>query len=224
MIHRRTFISSAVFLLPIKSNAKQEEFFNVELWSEAIKNLTGNQKQAALALGSLIKKYTTHTQALEEISEFVNRRFIYKTDEENYQRNDYWVSPSELCKKQSGDCEDYALCKYFMALACGIPKKHLKFIYNKGLYAYNDTHYKNHLCLVYSADGSDFTDPIVLDNMIASLRPLSKRPDIKAKYLVDEVSTVSLTGPDITYQLTSSVFRQLPAVIDKARREGFISA
>lgn len=36
-----------------------------------------------------------------------------RNDQTNYGKKEYWASPEEFFKKGSGDCEDYAIIKYF---------------------------------------------------------------------------------------------------------------
>lgn len=57
----------------------------------------------------------------------VNRLFNlwhYREDPANYRRDDYWASPREFIM-YSGDCEDYAIIKYFALRALGIPARDL---------------------------------------------------------------------------------------------------
>ena len=60
-----------------------------------------------------------HFKSLAAINTFVNG-FKYKSDIENYGVNDYWAKPKEFFAKKSGDCEDYVIGKYALALAAGL--------------------------------------------------------------------------------------------------------
>ena len=43
--------------------------------------------------------------------------------------DDYWASPLETLDKGRGDCEDYAIAKYFSLLAAGVPVARLRLVY-----------------------------------------------------------------------------------------------
>lgn len=60
-------------------------------------------------------------KSLREINDFVNA-VPYVEDINNYGVSDYWASPSEFFQRRAGDCEDYAIAKYAMALEAGLIK------------------------------------------------------------------------------------------------------
>jgi predicted transglutaminase-like cysteine proteinase len=49
----------------------------------------------------------------------------YLSDERNWGQVDYWASPEELFGR-GGDCEDYAIAKYFSLRGLGIPAERLR--------------------------------------------------------------------------------------------------
>lgn len=51
----------------------------------------------------------------------------YKTDRIVYGVSEYWATPKEFIIN-SGDCEDYAIAKYFMLRALGIPTSSLRIV------------------------------------------------------------------------------------------------
>lgn len=58
---------------------------------------------------------------------YVNRLFNlwhYREDSTAYRRDDYWASPREFIT-YSGDCEDYAIIKYFALRTLGVPARDL---------------------------------------------------------------------------------------------------
>lgn len=52
-------------------------------------------------------------------------KFIYKKDDINWDKDDYWASPFEFFQ-HSGDCEDFAITKYFLLKDIGIDKSKMK--------------------------------------------------------------------------------------------------
>jgi predicted transglutaminase-like cysteine proteinase len=63
---------------------------------------------------------------LDVINRWFNR-VAYVRDEENWQLDDHWESVNEFLAK-GGDCEDYAIAKYAMLRALGIPVDHMRLL------------------------------------------------------------------------------------------------
>jgi len=47
--------------------------------------------------------------------------FPYRSDPDLWHRPDYWASPLEFMRARSGDCEDFAIAKYFALRELGVP-------------------------------------------------------------------------------------------------------
>jgi predicted transglutaminase-like cysteine proteinase len=97
--------------------------------------------------------------------------FAYVSDMEFEGVEDYWKSPDEFVNDGAGDCEDYAIAKYFTLLALGIPEEALKITYVKAL-KYNTAH----MVLAYYPTPS--AEPLILDNLEPSILPASSRQDL----------------------------------------------
>lgn len=92
-----------------------------------------------------------------KVNNYVNS-FKYKTDMENYGKKEYYASPLEMIKKQSGDCEDYAILKYnILVNEFGLDKNKFKFIF--GMIGKNN---EPHILLSYKDNDKEF----YLDNTI----------------------------------------------------------
>jgi predicted transglutaminase-like cysteine proteinase len=63
---------------------------------------------------------------LEAINGFMNRA-PYITDPVNYGVPDYWASPLQFMNKD-GDCEDYAIAKYFSLRQLGLPDERMRIV------------------------------------------------------------------------------------------------
>lgn len=63
---------------------------------------------------------------IERVNRYVNG-IAYRSDLSNWGRNDRWVSPSEFFAR-GGDCEDYAIAKYFALRSLGISKDDLRIL------------------------------------------------------------------------------------------------
>ena len=88
-----------------------------------------------------------------EANLFINK-IAYKQDNWIYGKNDYWASPAEFLK-QGGDCEDYAITKYFTLRQLGFSASHMKIAMVYDVYSGTD-----HAFLIVKFNGVDY----VLDN------------------------------------------------------------
>lgn len=95
---------------------------------------------------------------LRYVNYFFNQ-WRYTKDTENWGIKDYWESPREFVQN-SGDCEDYAIVKYFALRALGVPVNELALI----IAEYTDSSAEHIVLAVF--DGDDF---YILDNDTASI-------------------------------------------------------
>lgn len=65
-------------------------------------------------------------QKVKAVNGFFNR-WPYRLDQEVWQRNDYWATPFEFLRN-SGDCEDYAISKYFALRYLGLGAEQLRVV------------------------------------------------------------------------------------------------
>jgi len=63
---------------------------------------------------------------LERVNDFVNR-FAYRSDASNWNRPDYWAAPAEFFNA-GGDCEDFAIAKYFSLKLLGISPEAMRIV------------------------------------------------------------------------------------------------
>ena len=63
---------------------------------------------------------------IDEVNDWVNDH-PYIEDPNNWGRTDYWAAPSEFLTR-SGDCEDFAIMKYFSLRELGIPEDDMRLV------------------------------------------------------------------------------------------------
>ncbi len=63
---------------------------------------------------------------LHTVNQFFNR-WPYKADAEAFGRREYWAAPGDFMSR-SGDCEDYAIAKYFALRQLGFDKQELRIV------------------------------------------------------------------------------------------------
>ncbi len=115
---------------------------------------------------------------LKNVNDFFNK-IRYKTDARHWKKNDYWATPFEFMGTGAGDCEDYAIAKYFSLRKIGVPDSKLRIMYVK----YKRTRSKfeqAHMVLTYQHKPG--STPIVLDNINKKLKLATKRKDLKPVY------------------------------------------
>ena len=113
-------------------------------WNEFIANLQGEDLP---------------TQLKEVNRAFNAHRYIL--DINNWGEEDYWATPYQFLKKH-GDCEDYAISKYFTLKALGVPVEDMRVVALQDL----NLNLGHAVLVVYVGD-----QPMMLDNQIASVVP-----------------------------------------------------
>jgi predicted transglutaminase-like cysteine proteinase len=110
-------------------------------------------------------------EKLEKVNRFFNSRMRFASDREVWGVEDYWATPIEFLCKGAGDCEDFAIAKYFTLKAMGLDDEKLRITYVKALRL--NIH---HMVLTYYSDPE--AEPLVLDNLVDSIVIASKRLDL----------------------------------------------
>jgi predicted transglutaminase-like cysteine proteinase len=113
----------------------------------------------------------TDREKLEKVNSFFNKNIAFVSDMDNYGVEDYWATPVEALSRGAGDCEDYAIAKFFSLKIMGVAEEKLRIAYVKSL-QYDMFHM---VMLYYSNPGAD---PLVLDNLVDSIKPASERQDL----------------------------------------------
>jgi predicted transglutaminase-like cysteine proteinase len=156
---------------------------------------------------------------LARINEFFNRRIVFREDAQVWGEADHWASPLETLAKGQGDCEDFAIAKYFSLLAAGLPPDSLRLVYVQAQQGSANGPRAAHMVLAYYATPQ--AEPLILDNLIADVRPASRRPDLLPIFSFNAAGLWQGTGalPAGNPLARLSRWRQ---VLDKARLEGFL--
>lgn len=108
-------------------------------------------------------------------NQFANRRIRFVSDNDHWQKSDYWATPLESLGSKGGDCEDFAIFKYFTLKAMGVDESKMRLMYVRALLI-NEPH----MVLIYFEDTKAM--PLVLDNLKTQILPASQRRDLKPVY------------------------------------------
>jgi predicted transglutaminase-like cysteine proteinase len=116
----------------------------------------------------------TISELLEEANDFFNK-LSYISDSQLNQKADVWKTPYEFLAEGGGDCEDFAIAKYFSLVIMGVPEKRLRITYvtipSRNL---------AHMVLTYYPTPN--SEPYILDNLTNEILPASKRTDLIPVY------------------------------------------
>lgn len=111
---------------------------------------------------------------LQVANHFFNQ-LLFEDDKVHWQLADYWATPIETLTTNGGDCEDFAIGKYFTLKELGVNDQCLRLTYVKSL-----TLNKPHMVLNYQCESHD--QSLVLDNIVIDIMPSSERTDLLPVY------------------------------------------
>lgn len=154
-------------------------------------------------------------QKLRSINTFFNRQVIFTDDRQAWGAVDYWASPLETLSKGRGDCEDYAIGKYFSLLAAGVPGVKMRLVYVR---AEVSGSLQAHMVLAYYPEPE--AEPLILDNLVTDIRPASRRPDLTPVFSFNAEGLWQGVGPATAGDPTARLSRWRD-VLAKARAEGW---
>ena len=95
---------------------------------------------------------------IRAVNQFLNRR-QYIVDPRNYGVPDYWATPGQFLSKD-GDCEDYAIAKYFSLRSLGFPPATMRIVVLQDL----NLRTAHAVLVVYKANKA-----LVLDNQVPTV-------------------------------------------------------
>lgn len=111
---------------------------------------------------------------LELVNNFFNQ-LAFVNDSELWGQEDYWATPLQMLSSNGGDCEDFSIAKYFTLRKMGIPEESMRLTYVKALQLN-----QAHMVLTYFTTAD--AEPLILDNLVTDIRPLSERTDLLPVY------------------------------------------
>jgi predicted transglutaminase-like cysteine proteinase len=149
------------------------------------------------------------TDDLQAINRFLNK-VPYYSDKRHWGVDDYWATPVEMLSSNGGDCEDYAIAKYFSLKELGIPVENLRISYVRAL-KLNEAHM---VLAFYSRPDSD---PYILDNLTGRLVPASERPDLEPIYSFNDEDLWAAGAAN--FKGKSSQIRLWSELLDKMQKE-----
>lgn len=114
-------------------------------------------------------------EQLERVNHFINRSVSFVSDAQAWGTDDYWATPAQTLSLGQGDCEDFAIAKYFSLVRLGVPSEKLRLTFVKAL-----KQNQAHMVLAYYPGADE--QPLILDNLDPRIRPASERGDLLPVY------------------------------------------
>jgi predicted transglutaminase-like cysteine proteinase len=161
-------------LITARSVFTGEKFHLSPTVLQKVQTKFGSEAMARLiAWEDLLKRdnSTTDMEKLQKVNSFFNKNIAFASDMDVYGVEDYWATPIESLSRGAGDCEDYAIAKYFSLKIMGVAEEKIRISYVKSL-QYNMFHM---VMLYYKTPDAE---PLVLDNLVNAIKPASERKDL----------------------------------------------
>ena len=127
----------------------------------------------------------------------INRRVAYALDPQSAPEHDVWSTPFETLARGAGDCEDFAIAKFYLLIASGAPREGVRLLYATCRWPDQTAKPLPH---VVTVAGWPLADPCVLDCINPLVVALSRRDDLEPLFSFDQrgiwpgVEATPLTG------------------------------
>ncbi len=169
-----------IFISLISLHAK-----SITLSNKDVKQIKSSKNEKAITIRLVkyvqLKKKIKDFELIRKLSHvnaFYNK-ILPVQDSTKYNVDDHWATPKEFLIEGKGDCEDYAIAKYFTLLETGIPKDKLfmSIVQVKGESTY-------HMVLLYIENKNAM--PLVLDNLSFKVVSFDVRKKLIPKVIFNE--------------------------------------
>ena len=179
------FLFNFMYAYEFKLNEKEISYIN----NSSKKTFILNRLKKYENMKTEIKDYEL-IRKLSHVNSFMNKIFPAH-DISTKASIDYWATPKEFLIQGHGDCEDYAITKYFTLLEIGIPKEKLYFavVDVKG-------ERSSHMVLFYLENKT--STPLVLDNLSSKVIPLTQREKLIPRFAFNEIDSYKFTNQKFT--------------------------
>ena len=171
-------------LQQVRQHYGQEAQVRLQQWQQILNHSKGKSEVEQLKL----------TNDFINLIEFIHSPF--------YQDGlDYRLSPMAFLILGAGDSEEFSMAKYFTLRKMGIQASRLRLTYTE-----RQSNLTPHMVLAYypSAD----VDPLILDYLDKTIRPLSQRQDLRPVYSFD-AEQLWLMQSDASRQIQQQLARPL---------------
>jgi predicted transglutaminase-like cysteine proteinase len=157
----------------------------------------------------LIKTYPK-TQQLIRTNFYLNQ-LLPQYDDVIQKQEDYWSTPKEFLITGYGDCEDYAIIKYYSLIKLGFDEKKLFIttVHEKYSGGY-------HMVLSYFQNPN--RSPLILDNLSFKVLDLKTRKDLQADLFINSTGVYKLSKKNILIKIADSLVKY-KNLVEKIKKE-----
>ena len=203
---------SLFFLVVHIVSASGNFTLDASILNAAEKKYGADARKRLVAWQQFIREDTSRTdiEKLEKVNKFFNQ-INFVSDGLHWGKKDYWATPIEFLASDGGDCEDFALAKYFTLKMIGVTEEKLNITYVKA-WKLNQSHM---VVTYYKKPGAE---PLVLDNLVNTIEPATKRTDLLPVYsfngsglwLAKERGRGNLVGTSDRLKLWNDLLERMP--------------
>lgn len=214
---RRVLVAAVLILLGPVTGLRA---WDVDRMTEAARRAGPRAVAGVQALQQVVAAASALDDAgrLQAINQFYNRRILFRDDQLVWGEVDHWSSPLETLNVGQGDCEDFAIAKYFSLLAMGMPAAKLRLVYVRAQVGGPQGVVQAHMVLAYHPTAD--AEPLILDNLMSEIRPASRRPDLAPVFSFNGDGLWQGVGSQTAGDPVARLSRWRE-VLAKARAEGF---
>lgn len=130
-VFRSVAISAA--RLPAASRwqeARQQDYTDLFSADCATSGLGGCNSRFATRLRNVAAQVAglSDAEILDLVNRTVNSAMTYRSDRAIWGVGDHWATPVEMARKGAGDCEDFAIAKYWLLRSLGVADEQLQMV------------------------------------------------------------------------------------------------
>ncbi len=157
---------------------------------------------------------------LKRINDFFNRAILFEDDQSIWNQSDYWATPLETMGQGRGDCEDFAIAKYFSLRDAGVPTGKLRLVYVKArINGPGGPSLQAHMVLAYYPAPN--AEPLVLDNLVPEIKAASQRGDLQPMFSFNSEAIWTGVAENSKKGAGTGQLSRWEDLLKRARSEGF---
>jgi len=160
-------------------------------------------------------------ERLKRTNDFFNRQVQFGEDAVIWSQPDYWATLTETLGKGAGDCEDFAIAKYYTLREMGVAPDKLRLIYVRAKTGTDlQAPTQAHMVLAYYPQPD--AEPLVMDNLVGEIRPASRRPDLVPVFSFNSEGVFTgVSAKDSNPNAGVGRLSRWEDLLKRARAEGF---
>lgn len=156
----------------------------------------------------------TNTKSLHVKIEAVNfyiNTIVPKYDEQNYGSEDFWASREEFLKNGGGDCEDYAIAKFYTLADLGVDKKAMALCIVR-----EEGDMFDHMILLLEQKNHEA--PWVLDNLSFKVLNVNQRYDLRLKHCMNEQGSIKVEKNRLVANPSHGIPKNYRTLLERSRK------